>query len=321
MSRPVLLALRALGLGDLLTAAPGLRGLAASFPGHRRLLACPSVLAPLVETIGAGFETLPAGELEPLSVRRPDVAVNLHGRGPESHRILMATEPGRLIAFEQPTVPESWGQPLWRPDEHEVRRWCRLLAESGLAADPADLILDVNRLPAAPAGTAGATLIHPGAKSGARRWPVEKWALVAAGEARRGCRVLVSAGPGEHSLGRRLLELAGLPGDHLLHGLALDRLASAVAVCSRVVCADTGLAHLATATRTPSVVLFGPTPPGHWGPPANAAHRAIWRGPAGDPLAAEPHPGLLSIDPAEVLAALGELPQRSAAALATNPAG
>ncbi|MBJ7603994.1 MAG: glycosyltransferase family 9 protein [Candidatus Dormibacteraeota bacterium] len=321
MSPPVLLALRTLGLGDLLTAVPALRGLATSFPRHRRLLACPSVLAPLVQTIGAGFETLPTGELEPLLVRRPEVAVNLNGRGPESHRLLLATRPERFIAFEQASVPESWGQPRWHPDEHEVRRWCRLLWESGLAADPADLVLHLGRLPAAPTGTARATLIHPGAKSAARHWPVEKWATVAAGEAHRGRQVLVSAGPGEESLGRRLLELAGLPADHLLHGLALDRLAAAVAASGRVACADTGLAHLATATRTPSVVLFGPTPPQLWGPPADAPHLAIWRGPAGDPLGRKPHSGLLSIDPDEVLAALAELPQRSTVALAPNLAG
>src|SRR4029453_232522 len=44
-------------------------------------------------------------------------------------------------------------------------------------------------------------------------------------------------------------------------------IARLVAAADRVVCGDTGIAHLATALRTPSVVLFGPTSPALWGPP------------------------------------------------------
>ncbi|MEA2130662.1 MAG: hypothetical protein QOJ85_3553, partial [Solirubrobacteraceae bacterium] len=42
---PRLLVLRALGLGDLLTAVPALRSLAAAFADHQRLLAMPLGLA------------------------------------------------------------------------------------------------------------------------------------------------------------------------------------------------------------------------------------------------------------------------------------
>ena len=74
-----------------------------------------------------------------------DVAVNLHGRGPESHRVLLATAPRRLLAFAHPAVGETAGGPRWRAGEHEVARWCRLLAESGVPADPARLELRPRR--------------------------------------------------------------------------------------------------------------------------------------------------------------------------------
>jgi ADP-heptose:LPS heptosyltransferase len=58
-----------------------------------------------------------------------------------------------------------------------------------------------------------------------------------------------------------------------------------------VLCADTGVAHLATAFGTPSVVLFGPTPPARWGPPPERTrHRVLWSGGRGDANGDRPIP-------------------------------
>jgi ADP-heptose:LPS heptosyltransferase len=82
-----------------------------------------------------------------------------------------------------------------------------------------------------------------------------------------------------------------------------------VAAAGRVVCGDTGVAHLATAVGTPSVVLFGPSSPALWGPPAERHwHRALWAGTSGDPHGRLPDPGLLAITVDQVLEALGDLP-------------
>jgi ADP-heptose:LPS heptosyltransferase len=77
-----------------------------------------------------------------------------------------------------------------------------------------------------------------------------------------------------------------------------------VNAAARVACGDTGVAHLATALGTPSVVLFGPTPPQEWGPPPNPRHTALWAGSRGDPHATEPDRGMLAIEPPAVIEAL-----------------
>jgi ADP-heptose:LPS heptosyltransferase len=292
---PTLVALRALGLGDLLTAVPALRALADAFPEHRRVLLAPRSLAPLVELLDGAVHELADTEGRdapprslPAVADGADVAVNLHGRGPQSTALLAAARPARLIAFGRDA--------RWRDGEHEVARWCRLLAAHGIDADPSRLDL---RPPPGASPAPGATVLHPGAASPARRWPVERWAAV--GRA-AGPGVVVTAGPGEEALAREVADAAGgrvFAGD-------LAALARLVAGAARVVCADTGVAHLATAFGTPSLVLFGPTDPAEWGPPPQRArHQVIWAGRRGDPHGLRPDPGLLEIAPEDVLEALG----------------
>jgi ADP-heptose:LPS heptosyltransferase len=297
------LVVRALGLGDLLTAVPALQAIADAFPDHRRILAAPAALEPIAAMSGAVDELVDASPLEPIRVLRPpDVAINLHGRGPQSHAVALATRPRRLIAFEHRDVPRSWGSPRWRADEHEVHRWCRLLAESGIPADPGRLELAP---PRRSSGADGATVIHPGAASAARRWPVERWAEVAAAEAGAGRLVLISGSPAERRAADELAARAGLPASSVIAGTTdVEGLAATVASAALVLCGDTGVAHLATAFGTASVVLFGPTPPARWGPPTSERHVVLWRGRSGDPHAAVPHDGLLEITVDDVLAAI-----------------
>jgi ADP-heptose:LPS heptosyltransferase len=303
-----LLALRALGLGDFLSGLPALRALTAAFPRHERLLAAPKVLGPLVELSGCGFSLVDAGPLEPLprTVDRPQVAVNLHGRGPQSHRLLLQTRPGCLIGFSHPAVPESAGSPQWRWEEHETRRWCRLLSETGIPADPERLEIDASSLDI-PDRLQDAAVLHPGASSRSRQWPPERWAAVARALALAGQQVILTGGASERGLAAGIAREAGLGSDAVLAGrTTLLQLAALVSAATLVVCGDTGIAHLATALGTPSVVLFGPTSPARWGPPAGRCHRVLWKGTTGDPHAAEPDGGLLRIEAGEVLEAIGQ---------------
>ena len=122
-AQPELLVLRALGLGDLLTVVPALRGLRASFPGHRLTLAAPAPLESLARHAGVADQWVPTDGLRGVpaptgSPRRPAVAVNLHGRGPQSHTWLAAHLPARMIAFAAP--PDYPEGPPWDP---EGRPW------------------------------------------------------------------------------------------------------------------------------------------------------------------------------------------------------
>ncbi|MCG5215553.1 glycosyltransferase family protein [Streptosporangium soli] len=76
-----MLVLRGLGVGNLPAVVPALRR---AFPGYRVVLATPAGLRPLVSLIGGVDEVLDVRGPGPVSCDRPEAAVNLHGRGPQS---------------------------------------------------------------------------------------------------------------------------------------------------------------------------------------------------------------------------------------------
>ncbi|MBV9160392.1 MAG: glycosyltransferase family 9 protein [Pseudonocardiales bacterium] len=308
VSRPTVLVLRALGLGDLLTAVPALRGLRSAYSDHHLVLAAPAPLRELALLTAAVDDLLPTApgrtpkataRLGPLSWRQapPAVAVNLHGRGPQSIRALRALHPTVLLTHAAPGEPGL----EWDSDLHEVRRWCQLLEYFGIPADPSDLQL---ARPPAPSPAPGAVIVHPGCAFAARHWPVDRYAAVARRLAGAGRRVVVTGSVEQRPLATQLAAAADLPDDAVLAGgTTLSQLAALVADAALLICGDTGIAHLATAYRTPSVVLFGPVSPQHWGPPPERLqHVALWAGSTGDTFADQTDPGLLRITTAEVIA-------------------
>nr|WP_230416655.1 glycosyltransferase family 9 protein [Micromonospora tarapacensis] len=303
------MALRALGVGDLATAVPALRALRAAYPDRELVLAAPGWLGPLVELVGGVDRLLPTDGLDRLD--RPtgtvEIAVNLHGRGPDSHRLLTALRPERLLAFANADAGHADG-PDWDDDEHEVPRWCRLLRGYGVPADPTELDL---RRPHRMAGHTGVTVLHPGSKVPAKRWPAGRYAALARELTARGHRVVVTGSAPERAGAARIAQAAGLPAAAVLAGRTdLAQLAALVAHARLVVSGDTGVAHLATGYRTASVVLFGPVPPSRWGPPpGRRRHRVLWAGPGDPPGAAGTgrRPSVAAIGVDEVLAAVGEV--------------
>jgi ADP-heptose:LPS heptosyltransferase len=301
------LILRAIGLGDFLTAVPAYRGLRQKFPQATITLAAPAVLEPLARLTGAIDRLLPVNGLGELATRYPSVlspppslAVNLHGAGPESIRDLLATGAQQIITHRHPQFPLITG-PEWCEDMHEVERWTRLLTLEGIAADPTALEL---AKPAQDPIVPNAVIVHPGASAQARRWPSNRFAEVARSLALDGHQVVITGSAAERTRCLEVARLADLHQSRVLAGeLDLGELAALVAAARLVLSGDTGVAHLATAYATPSVILFGPTSPRRWGPPAEGPFTVVWRGYTGDPHSRWVHPALLEIGSDEVLKA------------------
>nr|WP_296076318.1 HAD-IIIA family hydrolase [uncultured Actinoplanes sp.] len=161
-------------------------------------------------------------------------------------------------------------------------------------------------------GPGAYVVVHPGASVGARACPPELMRRIVAALVAAGHRVLVSGGPGEQELAAYAAgDVAATTGR-----TSLAELARVLAGASCVVSGNTGPAHLAAATGTPVVSLYAPTVPyGQWGPYRVPNVRLGLAGAAcRDTRAAvcpvPGHPCLSSIDPAEVVRAVGSVAEK-----------
>lgn len=340
-ARPTLLVIRPTGLGDLVMSLPALRALRRAHPDAELVTTCPAPLVPLARLAGVAdrfvTEVAPGSGgdvLDPSRHRETNAAIldNVFAeprRGdsetvailkmPEDElsRRVLDREPGRVVLFRHPDVPGTAGATPYVEDDHILDRWERLLVPAGMPPDRADLYLALpptdGELPPQAARDAAdpraPTLLHLGAGSPSRRWPGRRWARVAAGLAADGHRVVFSGSPGERELVAGVAEVAGLDTSSNLAGTTDPvGLARLVRSARLVLSTDTGVPHLAAVYRRPSVTIFGPTPPGNWGPPAGSrGHRVLWSGRTGVMYGPETDPGLLDITAGQVLQAAREV--------------
>lgn len=104
--------------------------------------------------------------------------------------------------------------------------------------------------------------IHPGSGSPRKNWPLDRWEELCAWlQSNYRADLLIVTGEAERS---DALAAYGVGA----HNLRLPDLAAKLAQCSLFLGHDSGVSHLAAACGTPCVLLFGPTDPLMWAPPA-----------------------------------------------------
>ncbi|WP_394814455.1 glycosyltransferase family 9 protein [Streptomyces chisholmiae] len=199
------------------------------------------------------------------------------------------------------------------PHRHEAAAAVDLARAAGFALPDGDFgELRVRRPPdtAALTGPGPYLVVHPGAAVPSRTWSAERAVRAVAALAAAGHRVVVTGGPGEAELtrrvaGRHALDLGGRTG--------LAELAGVLAGARAVIAGNTGPAHLAAAVRTPVISLFAPVVRANRWLPYRVPHLLLGRqdAPCAGSRAREcpvaGHPCLDSITDEEVLAAVDRL--------------
>ncbi len=102
----------------------------------------------------------------------------------------------------------------------------------------------------------GLVALQLGASEERRRWPVARFAEVAARLADEGYIPVLLGTAAERPLGERLKEPAGVPVADLMGATGLRELAATLACCDLLVTNDTGTMHLAAGLGVRSVAIF-----------------------------------------------------------------
>jgi heptosyltransferase-1 len=114
------------------------------------------------------------------------------------------------------------------------------------------------------AGIGKFVMVNPGAGWGAKRWPAQRYGLVARALADCGVRAVVNYGPGEEELAREVEAASG--GSAKALQCSISELIALTRRARLFIGGDTGPLHLAAAVRVPVVAIFGPTDPARNGP-------------------------------------------------------
>ncbi len=115
-------------------------------------------------------------------------------------------------------------------------------------------------------------VVHPGPLTAYKRWPLAYWQTLLTSIVKHGYQVLLSASPAKQDLQlnhdilslldektrAHVINTAGL--------LTIPQAGTLIRGAIAYVGVDTSITHLAAACNTPTIALFGPTPPSNFGP-------------------------------------------------------
>ena len=115
-------------------------------------------------------------------------------------------------------------------------------------------------------------VVHPGPLTAYKRWPLAYWQTLLTWITKQGWQVVLSASPAKQDLQlnqdilslldeetrKQVVDTAGQ--------LTIPRAGTLIRRAIAYVGVDTSITHLAAACNTPTIALFGPTPPTNFGP-------------------------------------------------------
>lgn len=285
------LVIRLRSIGDTVLATPALVTLRRFLPQAKIEILLEDWVAPVLErsplvdrviTIPKQSRTARARLARELHRSKYDVVYNLHG-GTTATFLTRATgapyrvgfghyQYARLHNHVAPSPQEIWQ----RQDLHSVEQQLALIGWTGVpVTDRPGTQLAVSEPAARSIAEKLAArkikedqplaLIHPAAALETKQWATESFARVSEAVAERGLAPVAIVSPGE----RPVLEALRKQSNAFVAGFADLSLPEVTALAARArlfIGNDSGIAHIAAATGTPCVVIFGSSNVTHWRP-------------------------------------------------------
>ncbi len=118
-------------------------------------------------------------------------------------------------------------------------------------------------------------LLHPAAAFDTKQWATENFARVAEFLFEKGLPTVAVATKSERGVLEKLRETSGVP-IAIFDDLNLPEITALASKAKIFVGNDSGIAHIAAAVETPSVVIFGSSNINHWRPWTNAPNEIVF---------------------------------------------
>ena len=305
------LVIRLRSIGDTVLATPSLIALKRFLPHSRMDILLEDWVAPLLDEFDAVDDVITVGRSRKerlktalrLRQNRYDVVFNLHG-GTTSTFFAWATRAPHRVGFANyryaflydhllPSASDFWG----RSPTHSAEQQLALLGFVGVPVED----LPKSRLTIANHGLkslnerlaksairdprSAFALIHPAAAFATKTWAAENFARTAEFLSRKNIQTVAIAAWNETSLLERLVAESSVP-IITFSDLSLPEIIALASKARLFVGNDSGIAHIAAAVGTPSVVIFGSSNRDHWRPWTYAPNEIVY-----EPFPCQPCPG------------------------------
>jgi predicted lipopolysaccharide heptosyltransferase III len=294
------LIIRLRSIGDTVLTTPSLFALKRFLPNASIDILLEDWVAPLladhphvdnVLTVAKGSTASRARMVHQLRNRKYDVVYNFHGGTTATilarasgapHRVGYASyQYSRLLNHAAPSPLELWS----RERVHSAEQQLALLGWTGvpvsdrppthLAVSPVAASSVSQRLESAGVDQKSYAVIHPAAAFDTKQWAADKFAGVVDELDSRRLVAVVLTTQKESATGNEISRLASTQVINLAD-LSLPEVTALLSRARLFVGNDSGIAHMAAAVSTPSVVIFGSSNRAHWSPWAQIASEVVY---------------------------------------------
>jgi len=287
-------------IGDTVLATPSLIALRRFFPHARIDILLEDWVAPLligfdaVDNVisvrkGAGNRLRTAFEL---ARTRYDVAFNLHG-GTTATFFTAASRAQHRVGYAHYQYSFLYNHLLssasdfWqRQQTHSAEHQLALLGYVGVPVDDRPKTrLNINAAAGADVSTACVSarvdvdnfaLLHPSTAFHTKQWPAENFARTAEYLAKQGIASVAIAAKNETTILNDLRNACSAP-IKTFDDLTLGEITALAAQAKVFIGNDSGIAHIAAAVQTPTVVIFGSSNRDHWRPWTDAPNEIVYQ--------------------------------------------
>jgi ADP-heptose:LPS heptosyltransferase len=169
-------------------------------------------------------------------------------------------------------------------NQHEVLKWLQLLDRIGIPSQGSELEFpvsesDTKEFEALATHSSLAHLryicIHPGARDIKRRWSAKEFAIVADALASYGYSIILTGTHEEREVTTAVISQMKSAVCDLTGKTTLGILAAVVQNATLVIANDTGISHLASALKTPSVIIIPTSHLSTWAPLDTQLHMSL----------------------------------------------